>query len=121
MKMFADDTKLYNNIQSKEDCDTLQSDLNKLSAWSSTWLLDFNAGKCVVLKVKKKHNYVYTLNGIALKEVEHQKDLGIHISNTLLPSKHISEICKKANQRIGMIKRCFTGLTNKKIKTLYIL
>ena len=41
--------------------------------WFSTWLLDFNAGKCVVLKVKKKHNYVYTLNGIALKEVEHQK------------------------------------------------
>ena len=33
----------------------------------------------------KNHNYVYTLNGIALKEVmEHQKDLGIRISNTLL-------------------------------------
>ena len=48
-KMFADDTKLYCPIQSREDCLKLQSDLNRLTVWSKNWLLKFNESKCVVL------------------------------------------------------------------------
>ena len=40
-KMFADDTKLYRNIYSANDCKDLQEDLNALSAWSHHWLLRF--------------------------------------------------------------------------------
>ena len=48
-KMFADDTKIYRNIQEPDDCNNLQRDLNALSAWSNQWLLRFNSAKCVVL------------------------------------------------------------------------
>ena len=51
-KMFADDTKVYRKISSKADCDSLQSDLNELAAWSKRWLLEFNAEKCVVLRIR---------------------------------------------------------------------
>ena len=67
-KMFADDTKLYRNIYSANDCKDLQEDLNALSAWSHHWLLHFNASKCVTVKFRSAFHYVYSLNGIYLEE-----------------------------------------------------
>lgn len=119
-KLFADDTKLYRQIISVSDCDNLQDDLNTLSAWSKLWLLKFNALKCIVLKIRQALNYTYTLNGVELDVVSEQKDLGVLISNDLLPRKHILEITKKANQRVGLIRRCFTNITQRKITTLFI-
>ena len=119
VKLFADDAKLYRKIENLEDCNKLQEDLNQLSAWSSMWYMSFNAGKCVVLKIKDKIKYPYTLCGKVLETVEHQKDLGVWVSNDLSPKKHISEVVKKCNQRIGLVKRCFTDLTPDKIKVLY--
>lgn len=118
-KMFADDTKVYRKIKSKADCDLLQHDLNKLAAWSRIWLLEFNAEKCVVLRIRSALAYQYSLNGVYLQEVTSQKDLGITISNTLTPTKHIQELVKKANMKIAMFRRCFTGLDEIKVKTLY--
>ncbi len=48
-----------------------------------------------------------------------QKDLGVTISQDLKPGHHIAQVVKKANQRIGMIRRCFTDLTEKKVCILY--
>ena len=118
-KMFADDTKLYAKTKTRQDCDRLQQDLNHLAAWSQDWLLKFNETKCVVLKIRESLKYAYTLNGYNLKQETTQKDLGVAISDDLKPATHIQEIVKKANQRIGIIKRCFTGLTQTKVQTLY--
>ena len=41
--LFADDTKIYRTIVSKEDAEELQSDLFTLDKWSRDWLLGFNA------------------------------------------------------------------------------
>ena len=118
-KLFADDTKLYRLIVEYGDYELLQQDLNVLSAWSKTWLLKFNALKCVVLKLRETLSYIYTLNGHDLKQVHEQRDLGVIISDDLHPWKHIQEITKKANQRIGMIRRCFSNITQRKISILY--
>ena len=40
-------------------------------------------------------------------------------SSTLKPSEHIRNITRKAYQKIGLVKRCFTSMTRKKITTLY--
>ena len=114
-KMFADDTKVYRKISSKAGCDSLQSDLNELAAWSTRWLLEFNAEKCVVLRIRAALNYQYSLNGVYLQEVTSQKDLGITISNSLNQTKHVQELVKKANQKIAMFRRCFTGLDEAKV------
>ncbi len=117
LKLFADDSKINREIHSIDDCNELKNDLNSL--WNDTWRLKFNAGKCVVLSLRNKFCYKYTLNGVYLEEVNDQKNLGFLISNDLSPRSHIIEIVKKANQRIGMIRHCFTNLTAKKVKTLY--
>ncbi len=118
-KLFADDTKLYSRVRNQEDCNALQADLNALAAWSRKWLLRFNETKCVVLKIHSAIQYVYTLNGTCLSEETSQKDLGITISHDLLPATHITNVVKKANSRIHLIKRCFSGFTRQKVLTLY--
>jgi hypothetical protein len=76
-------------------------------SWSKIWLLHL-----------MKQN-AYYLNGIPLIEEDNQQDLGVIISNDLHPHCHISHIVKKANQRIGLIRRCFTNLTSEKVSILY--
>ena len=56
--MFADDTKLYTEVNSPMDAAALQTDLAKLEQWSNTWQLNFNAEKCKVMHLgPKNQNY----------------------------------------------------------------
>ncbi|MES9884607.1 MAG: reverse transcriptase family protein, partial [Sedimenticola sp.] len=48
VKMFADDTKLYDLY---DKCYSLQDDLDKLMIWSSEWLMKFNESKCKVMHI----------------------------------------------------------------------
>ena len=75
----------------------------------------------VVLKIHSAMQYVYTLkfNGTCLSDECSQKDLGITINKDLKPATHISNIVKKANSRIHLIRRCFSGFTKQKILTRY--
>ena len=61
--------------------------------------------------------YIYTLDGVNLESVDSQKDLGVTISKTLKPATHIDIITEKVYQKTGMIKRCFTNFTEKKVTT----
>ena len=117
-KVFSYNVFSY-KVFSDKDCKLLQDDLNSLSAWSKQWLMKFNEDKCVVLKIRASLDYIYTLNGTRLEEVQEQRDLEVIINNKLTPSSHIKNITSKASQRLFMIKRCFTGLTNAKLSTLY--
>ena len=45
-KLFADDSKLYLTIKSRNDQEIIQSDLFKLCDWSKEWLMPFNIAKC---------------------------------------------------------------------------
>ena len=119
IKLFADDCKVYNPIDSITDCVRLQDDLNSVSAWSRNWQLAFNKDKCVVLRIKKGIDFTYSMDGKALNCIAEQRDLGVTISDTLKPSVHIHNIAKKANQRLGMIRRCFSNKSYLTIKPLY--
>ena len=44
--LFADDTKIFRQITTKEDAPQLQSDINSLEQWSQKWLLTFHLKKC---------------------------------------------------------------------------
>ena len=60
VRLFADDAIVYRNISDSEDCRTLQEDLDKLSYWKKTWLMEFNASKCEVLTVTSKRSPIVT-------------------------------------------------------------
>ena len=60
VRLFADDAIVYRTISDPSDCQTFQEDLDKLSNWEKTWLMEFNASKCEVLIVTNKHSPIVT-------------------------------------------------------------
>ena len=61
--LFADDTKIFAEIENLEDSGKLQTDLTKLEEWSDKWLLKFHPDKCVVMTVgQRKVNTEYSMS-----------------------------------------------------------
>jgi hypothetical protein len=52
--MFADDTKVFKDINDIEDNKILQNDIQELENWSDKWLLRFHPDKCKVLSAGKQ-------------------------------------------------------------------
>jgi hypothetical protein len=72
VQLFADDTIAYLTISSDSDASDLQSDLDKLATWETTWKMSFHPDKCNVLTIRRKTNPIrtsYTLLGHTLSSI----------------------------------------------------
>ena len=49
--LFADDTKIWRDINSEADCEILQNDINTLRTWSRNNKMSFHPDKCKVLSI----------------------------------------------------------------------
>ena len=57
IKMFADDTSLYLNVDNPvAAAETLNSDLSDIDQWSNDWLVTFNALKTNSMLISRKTN-----------------------------------------------------------------
>ena len=86
MRLFADDAIVYSEINSNSDYQILQQDLDKLTFWEKTWLMEFNSIKYEVLSVTRKRNpvaYSYSLRKHYEGYVSSTKYRGITISSDL--------------------------------------
>ena len=118
--IFADDSKLYRPINSLEDTEDLQQDLNTLTEWCRKWKMMFNKKKCRVLQIGKRNmHYLYHLDGCILDSVQEETDLGIVISKDLKMQKNVKKNIAKANKMLGMIKRTFSYLDENIFLKLY--
>ena len=63
-KLFADNTKIYQQINNVEDSIALQIDLTTLDLWVDRWQMKFNPTKCEVMRIlqnkdKSPHGTIY--------------------------------------------------------------
>ena len=121
--LFADDTKVFLEVTSKDDALALQLDIDSLQLWSNKWLLQFRSDKCHVLTLGKFDNIRYTHRySISQHELEHvfeEKDLVVTFDSALKFDEHISAKVNKANSIVGLIRRTFSFLDCKLFKKLY--
>ena len=61
IRMYANDTLIYNTIHNINNCLQLQSDIYKLERWAKTWQMDFNPSKCKFLKITKHYISIIAL------------------------------------------------------------
>ena len=116
LAMSADDSKCYNVINQESDNVNLQRDLDALSTWSVSNELFFQPTKCVNLRISRKRispPRPYSLNGISLKVVKAEKDLGVLISSDTTWKDHIAMVAAKANKMLGFLRRNCAGLVNR--------
>ena len=70
--LFADDAKIFKNIQSVDDCHLLQNDIMGLTQWCCTWRISLNLDKCyfVNFSLLKARNidWVYTIQNEIVKK-----------------------------------------------------
>ena len=90
---FADDTKSGHVIKSVDDQKLLQECINNMSEWADTWGMTFNAKKCKILHLgegRENPGYDYFMNGVKLDKVNHEKDIGVKVTNNL--SSRVSNV-----------------------------
>ena len=108
IRKFADDTKIARIIETEEDAELLQKDIDAMVEWAKNWAMKFNVAKCKVLHVgRNNREYEYKMNGVRIEEVTKEKDLGIWVSDDLKPSEQCEAAAKKANSALGMVLRAF--------------
>lgn len=112
VSIYADDTKLYVNPIVNQH--VLQHDLDTILKWSLEWLLPLNIEKCVVLHIGKNNPSRHPLS-----TVTSHNDLGVIINSDLNWSEHIVSVCKRANSKLFLIRKCFTRISLNSMCRLY--
>ena len=113
---FADDTKVFCQVNGEHDQKQLQADLNCLTEWSEKWQMPFNTSKCRVMHLGRANSkYEYTMGNHTLEVTTEEKDLGVIISSNLKPSRQCQQAYSKANRALGLIHRSIS------FKTPYVL
>ena len=108
VRLFADDTILYNTAQNHVD---LQNDLDRLHAWEEKWDMEFHPAKCQHLTVTRKTKPVdlpLRLHSTTIPKTDHIKYLGVTVDSKLTWTRHIHNITAKANSTLGFAKRTLT-------------
>lgn len=125
--MYADDTKLFRQVENIEDQRELQRDLNETVKWADKWQLGFNIDKCKTMHIGRsvEDEFLYTMShpieksSNVLMITKEEKDLGVWITSNLKASRHISAAANKANQILGLIRRSFTHMDIPLMKQLF--
>ena len=93
------------------DASLLQYDLQAISEWAKSWLLDINLSKC-----KDKHvgnstsNYYINYTLISVSTCE--KIFGVFLDDDLSFKTHIFGLVKKSRLICNLLLRAFQGINN---------
>ena len=129
--LYADDTKIWREIQTELDCEILDKDIGHLNSWAIRNKMNFHPDKCKVVSVANRPppllgilpfvRYVYSLGESLLDQVDCEKDLGLLINSTLNFSVYCEQRLSKGRQQLGMVRRyCyFVNDTNRR-RALYL-
>ena len=118
---YADDIKIFKNINSEQDVCNLQKNIDNCEMWCTENGLSLNAKKCVVLSITRRRNVEQTilLSGRQLDFVYEIRDLEVLVDSHLKFNNHIEAIVRKANQMLGFLTRTCQKFTN--LKTILCL
>ena len=56
LRLFADDSIIYIDIKTQDDCLQLQQDLDSAARWEAYWRMAFHPDKCTKLTVSQQKN-----------------------------------------------------------------
>jgi len=119
--MYADDSKIFGEVNNSIDGEVMQRDLDSLDKWEYKWQLSFSIEKCKVMHLGGAKNpmLTYKMKTTALQVTTEEKDLGVWMNDSLKSTQHVVQTVKKANQILGLIRRSFTFMDCKLMKQLF--
>ena len=106
--LYADDTKIFMQIKSIDDCRRMQEDLLKLSEYYTHNRINLNINKCNQISFTRNNkpmNFIYQINGTAISKADAVRDLGVLLDSKLSFVQHIESITDKAYKNLGFVLR----------------
>ena len=111
VSLFADDTLMYQTVNTAADRTVFQSNITSLSTRADTWCVSSmlqNAQSCASIR-----NHLHLLVRPNLKLHKENKYLGVIIQSDLKFTTHIKQKVARAKQQLGIIKRALHGAIKK--------
>lgn len=108
MRLFADDCLIYRVIDTPNDCERLQNDMNTLVNWADRWQMSFNTSKCHLLRITRKQSPIlrsYKMGTDVLSDVKHHPYLGVELAHNLEWRHHIDNVYSKCSRTIYFLQR----------------
>ena len=106
--LYADDTKIFQLIETVEDCRRLQSLIDLFNDWCLRNYMLISVPKCTVISFQRKKQpllFDYRIAGISLQRSDFVTDLGVLLDSHLTFRQHFTMIITKANRQLGLIFR----------------
>ena len=128
--LYADDTKIWRDIEYSSDHFALQNDINNLFNWSIENKMSFHPSKCKALSVTYQRNILhnlpctifnYKLDSNYIDYVTSHTDLGVTINGKLLWNTHCDKLVSKANSQLGLLMRTCHFTIDKRQKRAFYL
>ena len=114
LSSYADDNTFYtfgDNL--KRNKDNLRSSFDTVHQWFYENYVVLNAGKCHFMCLgNNTENETFLFHNILIENSKEQKILGVIIDNKLDFKSHISELCKKASQKVAALSTLSSYLHN---------
>ena len=95
VSLFADDTLMYQTVNTAADRTIFQSNITSLSTWADTWCMSFNVTKCSIMCFNQKPSAPvadYFLGEVKLTTTHENKYLGVIIQSDLKFTTHINSL-----------------------------
>ena len=108
--MFADDIKIYLEIEDNSQTTILQQYVDGVMNWAKTWGLRLSYNKCQHMCVTLRKSDIvdrYSLSSAPLPCVLSCIDLGVCVDSSLSFAEHINNIIVRAKQRTSLLLSVF--------------
>ena len=113
LTLYADDIFIFRPISSPSVMSLLQRDLDSISSWLTSHLLQLNSSKSKYIIFSRKSPSLFDgfpsleISSSSIERVSSFRYLGVLLTPTLTWTPHISAICCKSRRILGIIFRHF--------------
>ena len=123
LNMYADDHQMYIvGSDMSIMCTNMEKEGNSALKWYKDNYLLSNPEKLNAIGIKRRNETEQInikIGDQAIKTTDNIKLLGVNFDENLIFSQHISELCKKASQRVGVLARLRNLITTETKLLLY--
>lgn len=113
--LYADDLKIFCQINSVVDCEHLQINLNHINTWCIENNLFLNVNKCNVMSYSRKqstYEFDYKIESTPLNRPNNVKDLGVVFDPKLTFVDHINSTVTSSFKTLGFVLRNIKDFQN---------